>query len=185
MSQKTHYDWLWPWVQDRKIRTVIDCGGCLGHWTMFWHDKVKQIELFEPNKSTLTELKQNIQNLKNINIHEYALGDRPGMVSMDYVKDDHIGTYAITEHKGDIEIKTLDSFNFTDVDIMKIDVEGYEVPLLLGAKETILNNRPWIQIEANETGKRYGRQKIHIFDTLTSFGMRRVAKEWPDQIWSF
>ena len=185
MSQKTHHDWLWPWVQNQTLRTAIDCGGCRGDWTMFWYDKVKQIEVFEPNPSMIDELKYNVKNMDNVNVHEHALGDRPGMETMDYVKDDHVGTYAITEQKGDIEIRILDSYHFTDVDIMKIDVEGYEVPLLLGAKETILSNRPWIQIEANETGKRYGRQKIHIFETLTNFGMRRIAKEWPDQIWSF
>ena len=83
------------------------------------------------------------------------------------------------------EVKTLDSYNFTDVDIIKIDVEGFEVPLLEGARETILSNRPWIQIEANETGNRYGRPKIEILNTLDKFGMKRIAKEWPDQIWSF
>ena len=82
-------------------------------------------------------------------------------------------------------MRTLDSYNFTDVDIIKIDVEGYEVPLLHGAKQTILSNRPWIQIEANKAGLRYGRPKTEIAKVLIEFGMKRRAKEWPDQIWSF
>ena len=97
----------------------------------------------------------------------------------------HVGTYHITKSNGPIEIRTLDSYNFQDVDVIKIDVEGFEVPLLDGAKETILSNRPWIQIEANKTGERYGRPKTKILEKLASFGMKRVAKKWPDQIWRF
>ena len=59
---------------------------------------------------------------------------------------------------------------------MKIDVEGYEIPLLDGARDTIMTNRPWIQIEANETGaKFYDRPKKQILDKLISFGMKRIA----------
>lgn len=185
MSQKTHYDWLWPWVQDKELRTAIDCGGCHGSWTLFWHDKVRQIELFEPNTKALPTLRENLKNIPNVNVYEHALGAKSGKASMAYFKEDHIGTYGITSDVGPYEVKTLDSYNFTDVDIIKIDVEGFEVPLLEGARETILSNRPWIQIEANETGNRYGRPKIEILNTLDKFGMKRIAKEWPDQIWSF
>ena len=38
----------------------------------------------------------------------------------------------------------------------------------------------------DETGaKFYDRPKKQILDKLISFGMKRIAKEWPDQIWSF
>ena len=86
---------------------------------------------------------------------------------------------------GQIPVKTLDSYDLTNVDVIKIDVEGFEVPVIEGARETILYNKPWIQIEANHTGERYGRPKMTILDALRKLGMKRRAKEWPDQIWSF
>ncbi len=184
MAQNPHYDWLWPWVKHLNLRRAIDCGGHLGNWTLHWHDKVEVIEVFEPNIEVLPDFKKNTEHLKNINLYEHALGDKAGTVAMDY--ETHIGTYRITKEEGPHHINTLDSYNFTDVDIIKIDVEGFEVPLLDGAKETIMSNRPWIQIEANETGEKfYNRPKRKILDKLVSFGMRRRAKEWPDQIWSF
>ena len=102
---------------------------------------------------------------------------------MEYV--DHPGTYYIKDYKGSIPVKTLDSYNLTDVDVIKIDVEGFEVPVIEGARQNILSNKPWIQIEANHTGDRYGRPKKFILNALANLGMRRRAKEWPDQIWSF
>lgn len=184
MVQKNHFDWLWPWVKDMPLRRAIDCGAHKGYWTMEWADKIETIECFEPNTEILTLFKENTAHLKNINLYEHALGDKPGTVAMDY--ETHVGTYHIISEQGPHEIKTLDTYNFTDVDIIKIDVEGYEIPLLDGARETIMNNKPWIQIEANETGKKfYDRPKKQINDKLASFGMKRRAKEWPDQIWSF
>ena len=81
--------------------------------------------------------------------------------------------------------KKLDAFNFDNVDLIKIDAEGYELPVLEGAKETILHNKPWIQIEANKSGARYGRTKVDIANFLDSLGMKRKAKKWPDQVWHF
>jgi len=57
--------------------------------------------------------------------------------------------------------ETLDSYNFTDVDIIKIDVEGYELQVLEGAVQTIANNRPIVQIECVETQPRAFGKTIH------------------------
>jgi len=178
-----HFLWLWPHVKHLKLRRVIDCGGHIGNWTINWFDRCEKIEAFEPNRQILPIYKEQTKHIKNLSLHEVALGDRAGSVSMDY--ESHQGTYHVVDNAGPIEIRTLDSYNFTNVDVIKIDVEGFEVPLLDGARDTIISNKPWIQIEANNSGKRYGRPKTAILDKLHSFGMKRVAKEWPDQIWRF
>ena len=46
-----------------------------------------------------------------------------------------------------IRIETLDSYNFQEVDIIKIDVEGFEYDVMLGAKNTIDRCRPVVQVE--------------------------------------
>lgn len=46
-----------------------------------------------------------------------------------------------------VKVKTLDSYNFQDVDIIKIDVEGFEYDVMLGATETIKKWRPIVQVE--------------------------------------
>jgi len=46
-----------------------------------------------------------------------------------------------------IRIETLDSYNFEHVDIIKIDVEGFEYDVMLGAKDTVDRCRPVVQVE--------------------------------------
>ena len=76
-------------------------------------------------------------------------------------------------------LKPLDDYNFTDVDIIKIDVEGHEHSVLLGAKQTILQNKPLIQIEIQT------KQKYAVYKLLENLGMQRIYKRFPDQIWTF
>ena len=139
-DHKGNFLFLWPYVKDLKLRRLIDCGAHIGSWAINWYDRCEKIEAFEPNLQILPEYKNNTKHIKNLSLHEVALGDKPGTVAMDYGA--HVVTYHITKSNGPIEIRTLDSYNFQDVDVIKIDVEGFEVPLLDGAKETILSNRP-------------------------------------------
>ena len=178
-----NYDILWRYVQRKKLKTIIDIGAWWGPWTLWWQGRAEKIIAFEPNPDVFLDLKQNTNKLNNCTIHNTALGDTNGNVSMQY--ETHSGTYHIKDYNGSISLRTLDSYNFQNVDIIKIDVEGFEIPVLNGSKETILSHRPWIQIEGNKSGERYGRPKIEIPRLLVSWGMKRVIKRWPDQIWRF
>ena len=46
-----------------------------------------------------------------------------------------------------VKTKTLDSFNLSGIDFIKIDVEGYELHVLSGGRETIAKNKPKPHIE--------------------------------------
>lgn len=47
----------------------------------------------------------------------------------------------------DVEMRTLDSFQFADVDFIKVDCEGFEENVLVGACDTILRCHPTIIVE--------------------------------------
>lgn len=49
-----------------------------------------------------------------------------------------------------VQLQTLDSYNFTDVDIIKVDVEGHEFDVVQGAEQTILKYHPVVQLEMVE-----------------------------------
>jgi FkbM family methyltransferase len=55
--------------------------------------------------------------------------------------------HKVDYEKVPVKIKTLDSYNFENVDIIKIDVEGFEYDVLLGATETIKKWKPVVQVE--------------------------------------
>ena len=46
-----------------------------------------------------------------------------------------------------VQKRTIDSYNFEDVDAIKIDVEGSELLVIQGAKDTIDTHRPSVQVE--------------------------------------
>jgi FkbM family methyltransferase len=166
------------------LRRVIDCGAWIGQWSLM-HRHAEHVEAFEPNPDIQPLLLHNIQNHPQIHHHAVALSNQPGRTALRY--ESHTGTCHMWEsgHADGIEVRTLDSYQFSAVDVIKIDVEGMEVPLLQGAEQTIRNNRPWILIEGNESPGRYGRSKRDILHLLHSWGMTRVYKQWPDQIYRF
>ena len=65
------------------------------------------------------------------------------------------------------ELRTLDSFGFERVSVIKIDAEHYENEVLDGAVETIRRNRPVIILEIMgghryETASPEVREQIHV-----------------------
>jgi len=120
----------------------------------------------------------------NIQTYNVALGPTSGSVEMHIKKNDghnRVSNDGYTTPSGkpvkintgyqrvSVPQLTLDSYNFTDVDIVKIDVEGYELQVLEGAHQTIANNRPIVQIECVETQPRaFGRTIHDLMDYFTS-----------------
>ena len=79
-----------------------------------------------------------------------ALGKENGKALLD-IEEDNTGNTRIkvineTDLKT-IEVRTLDSFDLKDIDYMKIDVEGFELPVLQGAVKTIRESKPFIHVE--------------------------------------
>jgi len=60
---------------------------------------------------------------------------------------------ATDEIKKPVKIATLDSFQLGNVSFVKIDVEGHELPVLEGAKQTLAKHRPTVLIEIKEKNR--------------------------------
>ena len=57
----------------------------------------------------------------------------------------------------EVQVKTLDSYTFENVNLIKIDAQGFESYILSGAINTINKHRPYIFIEIEEDQlKKYG-----------------------------
>jgi len=93
------------------------------------------------------------------NLWKCALGAEPGqvaMVSNSYASGDSYLASATAKRSIDghvavesdvVEMRTIDSFEFIDVDLIKLDAEGYEEMIARGAEQTIKRWRPTIVIE--------------------------------------
>lgn len=113
----------------------------------------------------------------NIQTYNIGLGNIPGQYKILIKKNNAIrnqisntSVLLHNRHKEDIEtqnieVTTVDSMNFKDVDIIKIDTEGYEFPVVLGAEQTILKYKPIVQVEIVEgQPERFGYNCQTIYD---------------------
>jgi len=171
---------------DRR-RTLIDIGSHIGLWSFTLAHYFKRIEAFEPVEAHRECFVKNVIEAPNrdftceVNLRPYALGDRAGKVA---IKVDPYSTGgSFVQDKGDVEMRTLDSFAFTEVDAMKIDCEGYEEFVLRGAEELIVTWRPSIIVEQKrDFPVKFGLQPMGAVKYLIGLGYKTVGEISGDYV---
>lgn len=158
-------------------RVALDIGGNVGLWSMNMTNHFKEVHAFEPVNYYADIFEKNAPSAK---LHRLALGSRAGTAKMINATNKSCGDVRISV-KGDpakeiidtAEMVTLDSFGFENVDFIKIDCEGYELNVLLGARETILKNKPVIIVEQKRGhGKAFGISDDAAAKYLQNLGMK-------------
>jgi len=161
------------------------------------------IHWFEPLQDAFEILKQNTLVYKKSYIYPFALGDRKDDIEMfvDTGNDGqssslmkpigHLEMYPhITfEKKQKVHVRTLDSFNIINSNILVLDTQGYEMKCLLGAINT-LKNIKYVFSEFNTIEMYEG---CPTFEELNQFMIEQgfLLKEyyitdgsWGDAFWS-
>jgi hypothetical protein len=110
-----------------------------------------------------------------VTLWPYGLSDR------EHTAQQEFNSTQIETGDGDIQCRTLDSFGLTNLDFVKIDVDGSEIPLLNGARKTLTQNTPVINIEMKRD-KRPGTVKV-AERILKDLGYRFVERTKSDEVW--
>lgn len=132
--------------------TVLDIGAHMGTHTLFMSNFVGdygKVIAIEPQLKLFRELFMNLKlnNTKNVQIMRYAVGNKNGEVQMNTSAKNNEGGTGVGSGGDYVEMVPIDQFNFLNVSLMKIDVEGLEDSVLEGARATIEINKPIIMIE--------------------------------------
>ena len=132
---------------------LVDVGGNIGTFLCQFLDKCKTVLVFEPIPRLNNVIKNSIEYNKDhkIQLIAKAVGDQPGSVKMLDNNNSNIVDNGNTTDVLNIEVTTLDNelSHLEKVDFIKIDVEGYELNVLKGARELIRKQRPVLFIEVH------------------------------------
>ncbi len=168
---------------------VLDVGANIGLFSLIASESVTssgKVFAFEPSPQTYAWLKENIDAnvLQNVETNKLALSDRNGNIDF-FVSAEGFDAFnsIIRPSKGDnykkesVPTLTLDEFLRSKqlagkIRFIKIDVEGFEIPLLEGGREELSSAQaPDLIVEFTESNARNaGTTCADLYDKITGFG---------------
>ena len=176
--QKNKLDEALTYVKN--FNSAIDAGANYGLMSYNLNSKFSKIHAFEVDISVRECLRKNVEKfqLDNVVVYDYGLSDKEETVSLIYNKHS-FGTSVNKNQSGECPCTTIDSFNFQDIDFIKMDCEGYEPYILRGAENTIKKFKPVILMEDKNLSKKYyGEEGNLAVEILLSWGYT-MEVSWP------
>lgn len=178
-QRRRHETYLRSYLELSGNEIFLDIGASRGLYTCYMAPRCKHVYAWEPNPQTFTTLLANSKKYSNVTFYNSALGDTQGCVSL-YLHfcsehdslirkvSDFLGKYF------EVKVKPLDSYSFEGkIGLVKIDTEGFEVPVIKGALKTIRKHKPRLIIEVHEPCKESVKE---IKTMLPSYGWVRVYR---------
>jgi len=151
--------WLIP-IFCNKQKIAIDVGANMGSYSYSMQKYARRVIGFEPNIDLWPDLRRLLG--RDFHLESAALSSGTYKATL-RVDRGNTGISTIEEKNDlscsdnkeaivyrELETRTLDSFGFTEVSMIKIDVEGHEESVVAGAVETIRQNRPVFIIESED-----------------------------------
>lgn len=161
----------------KNFSQAVDVGGYIGLWSWVMARDFDAVMAFEPMELHRECWRRNMEGIDHAGLYECALGAEKGRVALECRTPGSSGdTQVRPGAKGTTPMETLDSFNFADVGLIKVDCEGYEEFVLRGAVETLERCKPVVIVEQKrDMSRRYGLGKQSAVSFLQRMGavMRR------------
>jgi FkbM family methyltransferase len=136
------------------------------------------VEVFEPNPICFRVLETWAAGKPGVRLHSVALSNQSGSANLHIPIDgsgvEHDASASIeqtgftTARDQLVSLQTLDSYQFDNVTLIKIDVEGHEYSVIEGAVGTIASSRPALLIEIEQ--RHSARPIDEIFQKIIGLG---------------
>lgn len=146
------------------LKVFIDAGANIGVFTVAAAKHIGNrgmVAAFEPQTAIFNALAANValNGLGNVRVFNEAVGVTGKAIivpRLDLSQDQNFA--ALTMHNdakaGDsIRVDSIDAKQFASISVLKIDVEGMEEEVLIGAYESIKKFQPFVYMECNQKGK--------------------------------
>lgn len=161
----------------KKARTIVDVGGNLGYFTILATTVISntsKVYVFEPERTNFNLLKKSVKenHLQNVTCEKLAVGNAEGEISL-YIAEDNFGdhrAFSSGENRKveTVNVTTLDSYFSAlkkPIDLLKIDIQGFEVQAFQGAKKLLQR----------------GKIRV-IISELWPIGLQLAGSDWRDYI---
>jgi len=167
-------------AQTAKEVAYFDVGANVGQHALFMSRLVTSVVAFEPARSARERFASNmaLNGLENIRLYPFALGDcdESGILGSGFAGNS--GSRSLTwtldqQNTESVEIRRGDDLCRADrlppMDILKLDVEGFERRVLSGLRERLLNDRPIVLMELVGDSEKSGfRDAAELHEALYS-----------------
>ncbi len=173
--------------------TVYDIGAFHGLLTLFFASRSKAVVCFEPNTANYRRLMENLMlnGIKNVEVRKVGVGSQretrmmvgsplmPGGASVDGKAVEELLRAGVGTAVEEISIVTLDEeipqASLPAPDFIKIDIEGWEIEALRGARKTLESYKPALFLEMHGETMREKRRKVaEIVGLLWEINYRRI-----------
>ena len=132
---------------DFNNEVFVDAGGFDGDTSQLFADRYpdfKKIIFFEPSKQNMLAARHRLAQYKNIDYRLLGLSNSSGILQFNHCAG---SASSITDSGGDtIKVDTLDATVIEPVSFIKMDLEGWEIKALEGARNHIKMDRPKLAI---------------------------------------
>jgi FkbM family methyltransferase len=141
--------------------TALDIGANIGLTALALSQYCSQVIAVEPIPITFNYLSQNVADRDNVSALNFALGSEEGTLKMQGSEDFLAGAFiadSYTVNDGrhftkEIPVRRLDDLaneiGLDKLDLVKIDVEGFELEVLAGGRELLGDLKPITYMEMN------------------------------------
>lgn len=130
---------------------ALDIGSNMGLYSLPLARSAMRVVAIDANKSMADRLRFNAHasGLDNLDIMHIAVSDKPGKATLHVHKDDLAIVNIQEDPTGMVEVDTLENIitglGITKIDVLKIDIEGYEdkalAPYLNSVSDDLIPNR--------------------------------------------
>lgn len=136
--------------------TFVDIGSSIGNHTLFFSSVADKVVSIEPKIESLLHNKEMLEanNVKNVDLYNVAGSSFWGLCCMEgfaALDDNNVGLYKVSKNIGFVNVATVPVdfilSRYSDIKMIKVDVEGFELDVLMGLTDTLKKWNPVLFVE--------------------------------------
>jgi FkbM family methyltransferase len=168
-------------------RVAVQAGGNLGVFAKYLASRFDTVYTFEPAPELFPLLCHNAPEINIIRM-QAALSEEQALISTKcerlykHDKPPHEGVTHISG-EGPTPAFALDSLKLPVCDLLYLDIEGYELRAVRGARETLRRCRPVVVTEINDCIKAIGDDPEFLHAFMRAMGYRHAYTSISDYVW--